>query len=87
MPQQYYSIIVMIATMAFFYFFIMRPQKKKENELNNIRANVKVGDKIVSIGGIVGTIVIVKEDYITIETSGMKTRIELAKWAINSVDK
>ncbi len=87
MPQQYYSILIMIATMAFFYFFIMRPQKKKEKELNNLRDNAKVGDHVITIGGIVGTIVLVKEDYITIETSGMKTRIEFAKWAISSINK
>lgn len=87
MGQQYYSIFLMVAMVGFFYLFIMRPQKKKENELNAMRSNLKVGDNIITIGGIVGTVVIVKEDYITIETSGMKSRLELAKWSISSIVK
>lgn len=85
MNQNYYSIIMLVAMLAFFYFFLMRPQKKKEKEINEMRANLKVGDNIITIGGIVGTIVLLKEDYVTIETSGMKTRIELTKWGISSV--
>ncbi len=85
MGQQYYTLLLTVGMMAFFYFFVMRPQKKKENELNTMRANLKVGDDVITIGGIVGKIVIVKEDYLTIETSGMKTRLEIAKWAISSV--
>lgn len=85
MGNQYYSIIMMIAMLAFFYFFLIRPQKKKEKEINAMRSNLKVGDKIITIGGIVGTIVLLKEDYVTIETSGMDTRLELTRWGISSV--
>lgn len=85
MGNQYYSIIMMVAMLAFFYFFLIRPQKKKEKEINQMRASLKVGDKIITIGGIVGTIVLLKEDYVTIETSGMKTRLELTRWGISSV--
>ncbi len=86
MPQQYYSILMMVGMFAFFYFFMIRPQKKKEKEIAEMRANLKVGDKIITIGGIVGTIVLLKEDYVTIETSGMKTRLEFTKWGISTVN-
>ncbi len=86
MPQQYYSILMMGGMFAFFYFFMIRPQKKKEKEIAEMRANLKVGDKVITIGGVVGTIVLIKEDYVTIETTGMKTRLEFTKWGISSVN-
>lgn len=87
MPQQFQGIIMMVAMLAFFYFFMIRPQKKKEKEVEAMRKALKVGDDIITIGGIVGKIVIVKDDYITIETSGMKTRMEITKWGVSSVIK
>ncbi len=86
MPQEYYSILMMVAMFAFLYFFMMRPQKKKEKAIAEMRSNLKVGDNVITIGGVVGTIVILKEDYVTIETSGMKTRLEFTKWGISSVN-
>ena len=49
-----------------------------------MRGAVKTGDKIVTIGGIIGTVVNVKEDKIVIETSADQVRIEFAKWAIST---
>ena len=49
-----------------------------------MRSSVKNGDEITTIGGIVGTVVNVKEDKIVIETSADRVRIELAKWAIST---
>lgn len=85
--EQLVSFLPLIVMLVFFYFFIMRPQKKKDKEVNQMRAAIKVGDEIITIGGMVGKVVVVKEDMVTIETSGMKTRIEIYKWGINSVVK
>lgn len=49
-----------------------------------MRSAVRKGDKIVTIGGIVGTVVDVKESRIVIETSADQVRMELEKWAISS---
>ena len=45
---------------------------------------VKVGDKIITIGGVVGVVCAVKDDKIVIETSADRVRVEFAKWAISS---
>ena len=87
MPQQYSGIIMMLVMMVFFYLFLIRPQKKKEKEFEQMRNSLAVGDNIITIGGIVGKVVIVKDDYITIETSGMNTRLEITKWGVSSVIK
>lgn len=84
-PEQLYSFVPLILMVVVFYFFLIRPQKKKEKEIKDMRANLKVGDEIVTIGGIIGKIVILKEDMVTIETTGMKTRIEIYKWGIGSI--
>lgn len=83
--EQLYSFIPLILMATVFYFFLIRPQKKKEKEIKDMRSSLKVGDEVVTIGGIIGKIVILKEDMVTIETTGMKTRIELYKWGIGSI--
>ncbi|WP_374042613.1 preprotein translocase subunit YajC [Peptoniphilus raoultii] len=70
-----------------FYFMIIRPQNKKQNEIKDMRANLKAGDKVQTIGGIVAKIIAVKEDLVVLETSGDKNKLEVMKWGISSVFK
>jgi len=79
------STIIMLAVMlAVFYFMLIRPENKRKKEAENMRSAVKVGDRITTIGGIVGTVVSVKDDKIVVETSADQGRIELAKWALST---
>ena len=79
------STVIMLAVMlAVFYFMLIRPENKRKKEAENMRSAVKVGDKITTIGGIVGTVVSVKEDKIVVETSADQVRIEFAKWALST---
>ena len=78
------SIIMLVAMLAIFDFMLIRPENKRKKEAEQMRASVKTGDKITTIGGIIGTVVNVKEDKIVIETSADQVRIEFAKWAISS---
>ena len=77
-------LIMMVAMLAIFYFMLIRPENKRKKEAEQMRSAVKKGDKITTIGGIVGTVVDVKENNIVMETSADQVRIELAKWAISS---
>ena len=78
------SIIMLVAMLAIFYFMLIRPENKRKKEAEQMRSAVKTGDKIVTIGGIVGTVVNVKDNRIVIETSADQVRVELEKWAISS---
>ena len=78
------TLIMLVMMMAIFYFMLIRPENKRKKEAEQMRSAVKNGDKITTIGGIVGTVVNVKEDKIVIETSADQVRIEFAKWAISS---
>ena len=77
-------IVMLVLMVAVFYFVGIRPQKKQEKQNNEMRNALTVGDEITTIGGIIGTVVNVKEDKIVIETSADQVRIEFAKWAISS---
>ena len=78
------SVIMLVAMLAIFYFMLIRPENKRKKDAENMRSAVKTGDKITTIGGIIGTVVNVKDEKIVIETSADQVRIELAKWAISS---
>ena len=78
------TIIMMIAMLGIFYFMLIRPENKRKKEAEQMRSAVRKGDKITTIGGIIGTVVDVKENNIVIETSADQVRIEFAKWAISS---
>ena len=86
-PQQLQGLIVPIVFLVIFYLFAIRPQKKKEKEINEMRGALRVGDEIITIGGISGKIIKVKEDIVTIEVGTARTKLDLTKWAIGSVLK
>ena len=69
------------------YFLIVRPNKKRKEQEEKLRSGLMLGDQIVTIGGICGTIVNIKDDVITIETSLDRTLIEFKNWAIREVKK
>ena len=78
------TIVMLVMMLAVFYFMLIRPENKRKKEAEQMRGAVKKGDKITTIGGIVGVVVDVKESRIVIETSADQVRIELEKWAISS---
>ena len=69
-----------------FYFMLIRPESKRKKEAEQLRSNVKNGDKITTIGGVMGTVVDVKSESFVIETSADQVRIEFAKWALSTND-
>ncbi len=64
------------------YFFMIRPQKKKEKATTDMRNAIEVGDYITTIGGIMGKVVAVRDDRITLETGADRNKLYFAKWAI-----
>ena len=63
------------------WFFMIRPQRKQQKELDNFRNSLKNGDKVVTIGGIYGTVCEVKEDYVLIEVD-KEVKIRVSKQAL-----
>ena len=83
---QYGSLILMVVVFVGLFFFMSRSQKKQDKAINDMRNNLQVGDEITTIGGIIGKIVSIKEETITIETSHDRTKIRFLKSAVKCVD-
>ena len=85
----YYAVqfVPMILIFVVFYFLLIRPQRKKDKEAKAMLDNLKVGDRICTIGGIYGTIVRIKDDVLTIEVGEQKTQLVFARWAIRNVEQ
>ncbi len=84
-PLGVFSTILMIVMMlGVMYFLMIRPENKRKKEAEQMRSSMKVGDQIVTIGGITGTVVSVKDDRFVIECGADQVRLEFAKWALSS---
>ena len=69
------------------YFFMIRPQQKKQKELVKFRSSLAKGDKVITMGGIYGVIVEVKEQYVLVEVdSNVKLRIDKGSIVKDSSD-
>lgn len=75
--QQYSFLILMILVFVVMYFFMIRPQQKKQKEIVKWRESLKKGDKIVTVGGIYGTIAEVKDTFLIVEIdNNVKIRVD-----------
>ena len=72
-------LIIMVAAM---YFLIIRPQKKKEKAEKKMRENLQIGDEILTIGGIYGRVISLKEESIVIESKSDHSKLTIARWAM-----
>lgn len=80
------TIIMLVAFIAIFYFMIYRPQKKQEKETAKMRDSLQIGDEISTNGGILGRVVKIKDDIVTIETGSDKNKLKIFKWAVRAVE-
>ena len=85
----YYAVqfVPMILIFVVFYFLLIRPQRKKDKEAKTMLDNLKVGDRICTIGGIYATIVRIKDDVLTVEVGDQKTQMMIARWAVRNVEQ
>lgn len=60
-------LIMMVLIFVVMYFLMIRPQQKKQKELNNFRNSLQRGDKVVTIGGIYGTVAEIRDKFVFME--------------------
>ena len=80
----YGGIIMMVVLVGVMYLFMIRPQRKRQKEEQEIRSSLEIGDEIVTIGGIVGKVVTIRDNDIVIETGSDRTKMKLERWAVNT---
>lgn len=78
------TIIMIVVMIAVMYFVMIRPENKRKKEAEQMRNDIKVGDEIITIGGICGKVVHIKDDKFVIETGADQVRMEFVKWALSS---
>jgi preprotein translocase subunit YajC len=66
-PEGGFSIIMMIAIFVLFYFMLIRPQSKRAKEQRNLIESIKKGDEVITVGGLLGKVSSLDEQYIKLE--------------------
>ena len=80
-------ILMIVAMVAIFYFFMIRPQQKRQKDIQKARESMKIGDKVVTAGGIHGKIREIGDTSMLIEVSeGVRIRIDKGSVYASSED-
>lgn len=77
------SIAMLVVFIVIMYFIMIRPQKKQQKKEAKMRSEIQIGDEILTIGGIYGRVVSLKDESIVIESSGDRSKIQIARTAIS----
>ena len=80
------TFLPMVLLFVVFYFFMIRPQRKKDKQIRDMLNNLKVTDRVRTIGGIYGTIVSIKDDLVTISVGTDNVKLVFARNAIATVE-
>lgn len=67
------------------YFLMIKPQKKRQREIEKMRNELSVGNRIITIGGFIGRITRINDDEIFIVLGNSKEQVAIRKWAVHSV--
>ena len=81
------TFLPMVLIVVVFWLFLIRPQRKKDKKVKEMLNNLKVTDRVCTIGGIYGTIVGIKDETITLAVGKDNVNLVFARWAIRSVEE
>lgn len=79
------NIILLVLFIGLFYLMILRPQQKRQKQMNSMLSSLKKGDRIVTIGGLHGTVEQINEEENSIVINAGGSRLTFEKRAINTV--
>lgn len=77
-------LIILVVFFVLMWLLMVRPEKKKQQKVEEMRKALAVGDEVVTIGGVMGKVVHVTEDTVTIETGEDRVRVQFKKFAIST---
>ncbi len=88
-PNPIVSFMPLILIFGIFYFMLIRPQQKRQKELQKMVEELKKGDRVITNGGLIGTVSSIQEDYLVLKTSGGNDsgKIEVLKSAVSGLRK
>jgi preprotein translocase subunit YajC len=80
-------ILPMAAIFGLMYVMVILPQKRRDKKQRELINSIQVGTNIVTVGGVMGKVINIKDDEITIESGVERTKIKIQRWAIKDVEK
>ena len=80
----WFMVLYLVVIFGAMYLLMIRPQRKKQKEEKKMRENLQVGDEIITIGGLYGRVISLKEDTIVMESISDHSKITIARWALQS---
>ena len=81
------SFLPLILMFVVFYFLLIRPQQKRQKDLAEMVKNLKKGDRVVTVGGVIGTVHTLQDDYVVLKVGDQETKIEVLRSAIQELRK
>ena len=85
--QSLVQLLPLIAIFGLMYLIMIRPQQKRKKQEDELRKSIAIGDEIITIGGIMGRVVSIKDDTDSLVIETATDKIKIKKWAIASCDK
>lgn len=79
------GLLPLVAVFAIFYVMLIMPQQKRQKKWQEMLATLKNGDKVVTSGGIKGTIISVRDDAVQLRVPPDNLRIEVARSAVTAL--
>ena len=80
------QLLPILLIIAVFYFLLIRPQQKRQRQLQETIASLKIGDRVVTTGGIIGVITTVRDTSFLIRSAD-KSILEIARSAVAGIDE
>ena len=80
------QLLPILLIIAVFYFLLIRPQQRRQKQLQDTIANLKIGDRVVTTGGVIGVITTVRDTSFLIRSAD-KSILEIARSAVAGVDE
>ena len=77
----------LILMFAIFYFLLIRPQQKKQKDHQKMIKSLKKGDRVVTAGGVIGTVHTLQDDYVVLKCGDRDTKIEVMRSHVSDLRK
>lgn len=72
-------LIQLVAVMAIFYFLFILPQRKEQKRHRELLAEMRPGDEVVTVGGLIGEVIQLKDDQVTLKSGDSRVTVEKVK--------
>jgi preprotein translocase subunit YajC len=81
----WFALLPILAIFAIFYLLLILPQQRRQRRWQHMLSNLKTGDRVITSGGLRGSIIALREDYVHLRVPPDNIRVEVARSHIVSV--